>query len=204
MHQPPYMRAPRKITTEEVQLYLDENKKLILAIMKNKNLRKLDECAKYQELLQQNLMYLAAIADWQQPRTPDMPPQMTPPLGMQPEYCMQPENYMQHPQAVAMAQQQGICPPNMPLQFGNPQQQLHQQAIQGQMALRPEWINNDMYPMHSEAALGVGSCGGPPSTAGPHDALGRSMQGASEGGDGHGNSAAVHNLSNIVSSYLKD
>eukprot|EP00899_Mesostigma_viride_P024367 jgi/Mesvir1/5114/Mv24080-RA.1 len=50
--------------------YLDENQQLILAIMDNQNLGKLNECAQYQARLQQNLMYLAAIADAQpQPQT---------------------------------------------------------------------------------------------------------------------------------------
>ncbi|KAF3589713.1 hypothetical protein F2Q69_00025594 [Brassica cretica] len=55
------------ITTEQIQKYLDENKKLIMAIMENQNLGKLAECAQYQALLQKNLMYLAAIADAQPP-----------------------------------------------------------------------------------------------------------------------------------------
>ena len=126
---------------------------------------------------------------------------------------MQPGYYMQHPQAAAMAQQQGFFPPKMPMQFGNPhqmqdlQQQLHQQAIQGQMGLRSGGINNGMHPMHGEAALGGGSSGGPPSTAGPNDARGGSKQDASEagtaGGDGQGNSAAAHNSGDGESSYLK-
>ncbi|GER46346.1 GRF1-INTERACTING FACTOR 2 family protein [Striga asiatica] len=69
---------PTNITTEQIQKYLDENKKLILAILDNQNLGKLAECAQYQAQLQKNLMYLAAIAD-AQPQTPAMPTQMTPP-----------------------------------------------------------------------------------------------------------------------------
>ncbi|EFJ24060.1 hypothetical protein SELMODRAFT_414798 [Selaginella moellendorffii] len=57
------------ITTELIQKYLDENKQLILAILDNQNLGKLHECAAYQSKLQQNLMYLAAIAD-AQPQNP--------------------------------------------------------------------------------------------------------------------------------------
>ncbi|XP_039008356.1 GRF1-interacting factor 3-like [Hibiscus syriacus] len=52
---------PNNITTEQIQKYLDENKKLILAILDNQNLGKLAECAQYQAQLQKNLMYLAAI-----------------------------------------------------------------------------------------------------------------------------------------------
>eukprot|EP00850_Spirogloea_muscicola_P008470 SM000045S16215 [mRNA] locus=s45:319258:321172:+ [translate_table: standard] len=58
-----------QITTELIQKYLDENKQLILAILDNQNLGKLNECAQYQARLQQNLMYLAAIAD-AQPQAP--------------------------------------------------------------------------------------------------------------------------------------
>nr|AFK48066.1 unknown [Lotus japonicus] len=201
----------QNITTEQIQKFLDENKKLILAILDNQNLGKLAECAQYQAQLQKNLMYLAAIAD-SQPQTPAMPPQMAPHPAMQQGF------YMQHPQAAAMAQQQGTFPQKMPMQFGNPhqmqdqqqqqQQQLHQQAIQGQMGLRPGGMNNGMHPMHSnEAAHGGGSSGGPPSSAGPNDARGGNKQDASEtgtaGGDGQGSSAAAHNSGDGESSYLK-
>ncbi|KAE9595832.1 putative transcription factor SSXT family [Lupinus albus] len=199
--------SPTSITTEQIQKYLDENKKLILAILDNQNLGKLAECAQYQAQLQKNLMYLAAIAD-AQPQTPTMPPQMAPHPAMQQGF------YMQHPQAAAMAQQPGLFPQKMPLQFGNPhqmtqqqQQQLHQQhqqAIQGQMGLRPGGPNSGM---HSEAALGGGSGGGPPSATGPNDARGGSKQDASDagatGGDGQGSSAATHNSGDGESSYLK-
>ncbi|CAI8607735.1 unnamed protein product [Vicia faba] len=184
------------ITTEQIQKYLDENKKLILAILDNQNLGKLAECAQYQAQLQKNLMYLAAIAD-AQPQTPTLPPQMAPHPAMQQGF------FMQHPQAAAMAQQQGMFPQKMPMQFGgNPhqmqdqqqqqQQQLHQQAMQGQMGHRPGGINNGMHPMHNvhnEAALG-GSGGGQNDGRG-----GGSKQDASEtgtaGGDGQGSSAAA-------------
>ena len=57
--------AERVITTELIQKYLDENQSLILAIFENQNVGKLSDCATYQTRLQQNLMYLAAIADAQ-------------------------------------------------------------------------------------------------------------------------------------------
>jgi len=57
--------APAVVTTELIQKYLDENQQLILAILENQNVGKLVECAKYQAKLQENLMYLAAIADAQ-------------------------------------------------------------------------------------------------------------------------------------------
>ncbi|XP_024370896.1 uncharacterized protein [Physcomitrium patens] len=65
--------AGTSITTELIQKYLDENKQLILAILDNQNLGKLNECATYQAKLQQNLMYLAAIAD-AQPQVPAAQP----------------------------------------------------------------------------------------------------------------------------------
>ncbi|KAL6566019.1 GRF1-interacting factor 3 [Orobanche hederae] len=93
-----------------MKCYLDENKKLILAILDNQHLGKLAECAQYQAQLQKNLMYLAAIAD-AQPQTPAMPAQMSPQPAAMPT---QPQGgfYMQHPHAAAMAQQQqpGIFP----------------------------------------------------------------------------------------------
>ncbi|OIW04573.1 hypothetical protein TanjilG_20929 [Lupinus angustifolius] len=197
---------PSSITTEQIQKYLDENKKLILAILDNQNLGKLAECAQYQAQLQKNLMYLAAIAD-AQPQTPTMPPQMAPHPAMQQGF------YMQHPQAAAMAQQPGLFPQKMPLQFGNPHQmtqqqqqlqQLHQQHQQAQMGHRPGGPNSGI---HSEAALGGGSGGGPPSATGPNDAHGGSKQAApgagATGGDGQGSSAAAHNSGDGESSYLK-
>ncbi|KAG9129385.1 hypothetical protein Leryth_023744 [Lithospermum erythrorhizon] len=61
-------------------------------------------------------MYLATIAD-AQPQTPTMQPQMSSyPLMQQGGY------YMQHPQAPAAAQQAGLYPQKMPLQFGSPHQ----------------------------------------------------------------------------------
>lgn len=189
---------PTNITTEQIQKYLDENKKLILAILDNQNLGKLTECAHYQAQLQKNLMYLAAIAD-AQPQAPTMPPQMAPHPAMQATGY-----YMQHPQAAAMAQQQGIFPQKMPLQFNNPhqlqdpQQQLHQhQAMQAQMGMRPGTANNGMHPMHAESSLGGGSSGGPPPSASvPSDMRGGNKQDASEAGttgaDGQGSSAGGH------------
>ena len=61
----PAAGAPAVVTTELIQKYLDENQQLILAILENQNVGKLVECAKYQTKLQENLMYLAAIADAQ-------------------------------------------------------------------------------------------------------------------------------------------
>ncbi|XP_039025218.1 GRF1-interacting factor 2-like [Hibiscus syriacus] len=189
---------PNNITTEQIQKYLDENKKLILAILDNQNLGKLAECAQYQAQLQKNLMYLAAIADAQPQTTPTMP------LQMAPHPAMQPGGYfMQHPQAAAMAQQQGMFSQRMPFQFNNPhqmqdaqQQQLHlqhQQAMQAQMGIRPGGSNNGMHPMQAEANLGGGGSGGLSSASGPNDGRGGNKQeGAEAGVDGQGGTAGGH------------
>ncbi|KAF5751869.1 GRF1-INTERACTING FACTOR 2 family protein [Tripterygium wilfordii] len=185
---------PSNVTTEQIQKFLDENKKLILAILDHQNLGKHVECAQYQAQLQKNLMQLAAIADAQ-------PPAQTLPTLMSPHPAMQQGGfYMQHPQALAMAQQHGVFPPKMPVQFNNPHQihdpqQLHQQqqAFQMQMGMRPVGPpNNGMNPMHSEATLGGSSGVGPTSTAGPNDVRGGSTDTGTTGTGGHGNSAAGH------------
>lgn len=211
---------PSNITTEQIQKYLDENKKLILAILDNQNLGKLAECAQFQAQLQKNLMYLAAIAD-AQPQTPTLPSQMAPHPAMQ-----QGGYYMQHPQA-AMAQQPGIFPQKVALQFNSPhqiqehqqqqlhqqqqqQQQLHQQhqqAIQGQMSMRPGGANNGMHAMHTETSVGGGSGGGPPSTAGLNERGGTKQDGGSEaattGADGQGSSVATHGTGDGETTYMK-
>lgn len=221
MQQPPQMIPvlpsfpPTNITTEQIQKYLDENKKLILAILDNQNLGKLAECAQYQAQLQKNLMYLAAIAD-AQPQAPPMPPQMAPHTVMQ-----QGGYFMQHPQvaaaAAAMAQQQpGPFLSKVPMQFGSPhqlqdpQQQLHQQhqqAIQGQMGMRPVGPSNGLHPMNMETTLGGASTGGPHPSSGPSDARGGSKQDASEtgttGAGGQGNTAAGHQGGDGESSLMK-
>ncbi|KAB1999027.1 hypothetical protein ERO13_D12G119100v2 [Gossypium hirsutum] len=203
MPQPPQMipvmpsYPPTNITTEQIQKYLDENKKLILAILDNQNLGKLAECAQYQAQLQKNLMYLAAIADAQPQSAPTMSPQMAPHPAMQPGGY-----FMQHPQAAAMSQQPGMYPQKVPLQFNSPHQmqdpqhllyQQHQQAMQGQMGIRPGGPNNSMHPMHSEASLGGGSSGGPPQPSGPSDGrAGNKQEGSEAGGNGQGSTTGGH------------
>ncbi|GAB2224089.1 hypothetical protein Droror1_Dr00004836 [Drosera rotundifolia] len=191
MQQPPPMMPAMpsfpqaSITTEQIQKCLDENKKLILAILDNQNLGKLAECAQYQAQLQKNLMYLAAIAD-AQPQMPAVPPQMAPHPAMQ-----QGAYYMQHPQAAAMAQQAGAFPPKMPVQFAMPQhlqeqQQLHQQAIQGHMSMRPGGPTNGMRPMHMDPALG----GGPAASAGANSKQDSTLGPNVQGGNASGHSNA--------------
>ncbi|PIN13340.1 Calcium-responsive transcription coactivator [Handroanthus impetiginosus] len=182
---------PTNITTEQIQKYLDENKKLILAILDNQNLGKLAECAQYQAQLQKNLMYLAAIAD-AQPQTPAIPTQMSPHPAIQ-----QGGFYMQHPQAAAaMAQQQGMFPPRAP--FNNPHalQDPQQHQPQGQMALRSVGPTNGVNPPHNDTSLGGGNSSVPTSNSGLSDIRGGNKQDKPDGGgaassDGKGSSAAV-------------
>ncbi|ESQ37781.1 hypothetical protein EUTSA_v10028952mg [Eutrema salsugineum] len=200
---------PTNITTEQIQKYLDENKKLIMAILENQNLGKLAECAQYQALLQKNLMYLAAIADAQPqpPAAAPTPGAMTPqtmathPSAMQPppSYFMQQQ---QHQQALGMAQPipPGLFPPRGPLQFGtlhqlqDPQQQLHQQAMQGHMGIRPMAFTNNsglQHSMHHSSGTALGA-----NNAGLNDGRGGGKQDGTDvsqsGADGQGGSAARH------------
>ncbi|QCE00990.1 SS18 family [Vigna unguiculata] len=168
------MRVPRTITSNDVQWYLDENKRLIMAIFENMKLRKFDNCAQYQEQLQKNLMYLAALADWQHSQSQVMLPQV--------QQMIVPSS-MQHPEFVPNAQEPRISPPNMALQFANAREQLYQQV-----ALRAGWIGNGTKPMYGgESGFGGGKSGASTSTASPNDACGGSLQGPSHGGDDHGN-----------------
>ncbi|XP_058752995.1 GRF1-interacting factor 3-like [Vicia villosa] len=52
------------LSTEQIQKYLEENKELILAIMEGKSQGKYAEIAPYQTKLQDNLTFLARLADF--------------------------------------------------------------------------------------------------------------------------------------------
>ncbi|KAK4723694.1 hypothetical protein R3W88_026473 [Solanum pinnatisectum] len=175
------------ITTEQIQKYLDENKTLILAILDHQNLGKLAECAQYQAKLQKNLMYLAAIAD-AQPQSPAIPTQMAPHPAMQ-----QGGFYMQHPQAAAMTQQQGMFTSKMPLQFNNPQQLHDQQQLQHQQLQRQQQamqLGGSNSGMHS--TLGGTSNVSQLTTSGAGDARGGNKQDNSEAGaDGQARSVTA-------------
>ncbi|KAJ8556251.1 hypothetical protein K7X08_023009 [Anisodus acutangulus] len=183
------------ITTDQIQKYLDENKTLILAILDHQNLGKLAECAQYQAKLQKNLMYLAAIAD-AQPQSPAIPTQMAPHPTMQ-----QGGFYMQHPQAAALTQQQGMFTSKMPLQFNNPQQvhdqqhqqlQRQQQGILQQTGMQLGGGGNS--GMHS--TRGGSRNGSQLTTSGSGDARGGNKQDNSEtepsGADGQASSVTAH------------
>ncbi|KAL4187445.1 hypothetical protein AMTRI_Chr09g39050 [Amborella trichopoda] len=110
----------------------------------------------YQNRLQKNLMYLAAIAD-AQPQSPPVHPQMPPHATMQPS-----GPYIQHQQTG----QQPIFTPKVPIQFTPQQmqeQQLHHQLqqqlhsrhpqmVQGPLSMRPV-VTNGMQMMHGETML---------------------------------------------------
>lgn len=201
MQQPPPMIPvmpsfpPANITTEQIQKYLDENKTLILAILDHQNLGKLAECAQYQARLQKNLMYLAAIAD-AQPQSPAIPTQMAPHPAMQ-----QGGFYMQHPQAAAMTQQQGMFTSKMPLQFNNPlqlqDQQQHQQLQRQQQGI-PQQAGMQLGGANSGMHSTLGSAnnnGSQLTTSGSGDARGGNKQDNSEaepsGADGQASSVTA-------------
>ncbi|VFQ76729.1 unnamed protein product [Cuscuta campestris] len=120
------------VTTEQIQKCLDDNKNLILAILENQNLGKLAECAQYQAILQKNLMYLAAIADAQQPPQGSVSSQQQQPVGV----VQSPTQQMPKTQATSLQQQQ--VPPKLPFQQQQPnngsgfpsQEQQQQQMLQ--------------------------------------------------------------------------
>ncbi|XWS50276.1 hypothetical protein CRYUN_Cryun12cG0074400 [Craigia yunnanensis] len=129
MQQPPRLM---NITTEQIQKTLDENKELIMAILENQNQRKFAES--FQAQLQQNLMYLAKIADAQPQSTSS---QMLPPSAVQQE------QYIQSAQAEMAKHYPGFLASKLPFQLNDQQQQpqqpiyLQQQQLnQPQLGLR--------------------------------------------------------------------
>ncbi|XP_031488135.1 GRF-interacting factor 1 [Nymphaea colorata] len=163
--------SPNNITTDVIQKYLDENKQLILAILDNQNLGKLSECAHFQARLQQNLMYLAAIAD-AQPQPPAMHAQFPANAVMQPG-----AHYLQHQQAQALTPQ-SLMGARSPMMYA--QQSLsalqQQQALHSQLGVSPSG-NNGLHMLHGEANLGPS--GQIPSGSFPD--FGRSSAGSGEG-----------------------
>ncbi|CAI0544720.1 unnamed protein product, partial [Linum tenue] len=129
---------PGNVTTEQIQKYLDDNKKLIMAILEHQSAGKFAECSSLQNQLQQNLMYLAKIADAQPP--PPQPQGTTPPPNAQmasvqqeQQQQQQQQHYMQASQGqIEWSQQQQQQPmylqaPRHPFQMNDPKQQQQQQ-----------------------------------------------------------------------------
>ncbi|XP_024393362.1 uncharacterized protein [Physcomitrium patens] len=168
--------ASSNITTELIQKYLDENKQLILAILDNQNLGKLNECAtRYQAKLQQNLMYLAAIAD-AQPQGPST--QMPAPAP-----TMQPaQQYMQQQQQLRMMSQQNAMIPS----YLQQSQQVSQQNFYSQQSLLTGG-GSSIHMMSTDRGMGGnGSQASPGYSDGGRDQnqLGMTMQGDMHGGNG--------------------
>ncbi|XVF10162.1 hypothetical protein REPUB_Repub07fG0158900 [Reevesia pubescens] len=132
MQQPPQLM---NITTEYIQKYLDENKELIMAILENQNKGKLAESASFQAQLQQNLMFLAKIADAQ--------PQASTSSQISPQCAVQQERQVQSAQAAMAKQHPGFLAPKLPFHLNDKQQQpqqpmylLQRQLNQPQVGLR--------------------------------------------------------------------
>lgn len=105
---------PALVTTQQIQKCLDENYRLILALLDNQNSGKVvAESAQYQEQLQKNLTYLAAVADAQpQPQTPPPAPQVSQ------QATAQQSHIVQHPQSrVPQQQPGGSLGPKLPFQM---------------------------------------------------------------------------------------
>ncbi|KAJ0046023.1 hypothetical protein Pint_05480 [Pistacia integerrima] len=155
--------------------YLEENKQLIMAILENQNLGKSAECAsdnkrteiydhlllsvsqshhglavpiRYQNQLQQNLMYLAKIADAQPeapkiPNQPEASPKVEPNSALinlqMPSHSSDQQEHYKHPSQTAMSQQEGFLASKFPLSL-NDHHQLpdvqQQQFIPGQIGMR--------------------------------------------------------------------
>ncbi|XP_021897028.1 GRF1-interacting factor 2-like isoform X2 [Carica papaya] len=111
------LSPPINVTTEQIQRYLDENTQLIMVILENQRLGKFSECTSYQAQLQQNLMYLASIADAQPQEKTQEQPQST-----------EQAQYLQ-PSSVPISQQHGS---NGQQQQNQPYFLQRQQQVQGQ------------------------------------------------------------------------
>ncbi|KAG6737349.1 hypothetical protein POTOM_058865 [Populus tomentosa] len=133
-------------------LYLDENKSLILKIVESQNSGKLSECAENQARLQQNLMYLAAIADCQ-PQPPTMHAQFPSSGIMQPG-----AHYMQHQQAQQMTPQALMAARSSMMQYAQqPFSALQQQqALHSQLGMSSGG-SAGLHMMQSEANTAGGS-----------------------------------------------
>lgn len=139
-------------TTEIVQTYLDENKQLILAILDNQTLGKINESAIYKAKLQANLMYLAAVADSQPYPSPVH-------VQVQPTTVLQPgTQYMTHSQVQQQMAQRSLMVGRISLQYTPQQilalhqaqqqlQQQQQQSMHGQIGINP--VGNNELQMNS-------------------------------------------------------
>ncbi|CAI0397571.1 unnamed protein product [Linum tenue] len=131
---------PGNVTTEQIQKYLDDNKQLIMAILEHQSVGKFAECSSLQNQLQQNLMYLAKIADAQPPppqpqgTAPPAPNVQMAPVQQEQQQQQQQQHYIQASQGqIEWSQQQQQQQqmyhqaPRHPFQMNDPKQQQQQQ-----------------------------------------------------------------------------
>ncbi|XP_028806746.1 GRF1-interacting factor 2 [Neltuma alba] len=153
----PSLASVTYLTTEQIQKYLEENKQLILTIMEGQNMGKSIEVAQYQAKLQQNLTFLAKLADTQsQAPVPSQSSQVVmqqgqgssqqPHMAMsqqQPDVPMLPfdmKDQQQHHLAMSL-QQPDLSTSKLPFQLNDQQQQLKQQAFFQQQQLIQGQVN---------------------------------------------------------------
>jgi len=186
------------ITTELIQKYLDENKQLILAILDNQNLGKLNECATYQAKLQQNLMYLAAIAD-AQPEGGQSSQMQAPASSMQPA-----QQYLQQQQQLQMMAQRNTT---MIPSYLQQSQQASQQSFYSQQSLLSGGGGSIHMMTNDRGMGGNGSQASPNYSDGGRDGnpMGMTMQGDMHGGGGAdlGDGGNGHGNDDSEASYLK-
>ncbi|KAI9110748.1 hypothetical protein K1719_018186 [Acacia pycnantha] len=144
----PSLASVTYLTPEQIQKYLEENKQLILTIMEGQNMGKTSEIAQYQAKLQQNLTFLAKLADAQSqaPITPQGQGSQQPHMAMsqqQPDVPMLPldvKDQQQHLLAMSL-QQPDFSTSKLPFQLNDQQQQLKQQAFFQQQQLMQGQVN---------------------------------------------------------------
>ncbi|CAK9865050.1 unnamed protein product [Sphagnum jensenii] len=202
--------ASSNITTELIQKYLDENKQLILAILDNQNLGKLNDCAMYQAKLQQNLMYLAAIAD-AQPQGAHNPPQAAAPVppSIQPaQHYLQQQQQQQHQQQQHLFMSQRNSIP----QYLQQSQQASQQSFYTQQAMM-SGEGSGLHMLSSERGMGDngpqlsagfsdGGGGGGSTRDGNQSSLGLRGGGMHHGGGGGGGGGEASYLKGSDASSL--
>ncbi|CAM6029084.1 unnamed protein product [Sphagnum balticum] len=167
--------AGTTITTELIQKYLDENKQLILAILDNQNLGQLNECATYQAKLQQNLMYLAAIAD-AQPQAVQSSPRAAPVPSMQPAQQYLQQQQQQQQQQLMMNQRTPI--PQYLQQSQQVSPHLSQHSYHNQQGM-VSGAGAGMHLMSGDGSTGAGN--------GPQSMGGSSEYGNNPSGSRNGN-----------------
>lgn len=134
---------PNNVTTDHIQLYLDENKSLILKIVESQNSGKFSECAENQARLQRNLMYLAAIAD-SQPQPPAI-------------HAQAGGHYMQQQQQTQQMTPQSLMAARSSMLYGQqPFSDLQQQVLHGPLGMSSGG-STGLHMLQSEASTTGGN-----------------------------------------------